>query len=240
MIIGVLHLLSTQSQDYIDHAVRNAKKLEEAGVDAIIVENYYDTPYKPHADFRTAIAVAVATRDVVKTVSIPVGVNILRNACRKAAVVAKYAGGRFIRCNAYTDVVVTESGILPPQAPYIKDVKVLADVYVKHGFTLYPRTLAESVETASTRAKPDALVITGRKTGEPPDPVDVAQARAHTDLPILVGSGVCFNTLEILKIADGAIVGTCLKEGVEIDVEKARKLVREAKTRLKPRRPLQL
>ncbi|MEM1733616.1 MAG: BtpA/SgcQ family protein, partial [Pyrobaculum sp.] len=118
--------------------------------------------------------------------------------------------------------------------------KILADVYVKHGLTVYPPTLAESVETASTRARPDAIVITGRKTGEPPDPVDLATARAYTDLPILAGSGVCFNTLEILKIVDGAIVGSCLKEGVEVDVEKTRRLVKEAKSRLRPRRLLQL
>jgi predicted TIM-barrel enzyme len=42
MIIGVLHLLPTDDPDFLDHAVRNAKKLEEAGVDAIIVENFYD------------------------------------------------------------------------------------------------------------------------------------------------------------------------------------------------------
>jgi len=240
VIIGVLHLLQIDDADYLNHAVRNAKRLEEAGVDAIIVENYYDAPYKPRADLRRAIAVAVAARDVVREVSVPVGVNLLRNACRKAALVAKYAGGRFIRCNAYTDIVLTESGVLTPEAPYLRDVKVLADVHVKHGRSIYPPTLAEAVETATTRARPHAIVITGGKTGEPPDPVDIAVARAHTDLPVLVGSGICFNTLTLLKIADGAIVGTCLKEGREVDVEKAKRLVREAKNTLSPRRRLSL
>jgi len=106
VLIGVLHLLPTGDPDYLDHAVRNAKRLEEAGVDAIIVENFYDAPFKPKADFRTAVAVAVAARDVVKTVSVPVGVNLLRNACRAAAVISQYVGGRFIRCNAYTDLVL--------------------------------------------------------------------------------------------------------------------------------------
>ncbi|MFZ8837591.1 MAG: BtpA/SgcQ family protein [Pyrobaculum sp.] len=240
MLIGVLHLLPTGDPDYLDHAVRNAKRLEEAGVDAIIVENFYDSPFKPKADFRTAVAVAVAARDVVKTVSVPVGVNLLRNACRAAAVISQHVGGRFIRCNAYTDLVLSESGLLKPQAPYLRGVKVLADVHVKHGLTLYPPTLAEAVETATTRANPAAIVVTGGKTGEPPDPVEVATARAYTHLPVLVGSGVCFNTLTLLKIADGAIVGTCLKEGKEVDLEKARRLVREAKSMLSPKRPLLL
>ncbi|ABP51175.1 MULTISPECIES: BtpA/SgcQ family protein [Pyrobaculum] len=240
MLIGVLHLLPKDHPDFLDHAVRNAKRLDEAGVDALIVENYYDMPFKPYADLPTAIAVAVAVREVVRAVSVPVGVNLLRNGCRKAAVIAKYAGGRFIRCNAYTDVVLSESGLLMPQAPYLKGVKVLADVHVKHGLSLYPPTLAEAVETASTRASPDAIIITGSKTGEPPDPVDLATARAYTDLPVLIGSGICFSTLGILKIADGAIVGTCLKEGKEIDVDKARRLVREARSLLSPRRRLSL
>jgi predicted TIM-barrel enzyme len=42
MLIGVLHLLPTDDPNFLDHAVRNAKRLEEAGVDAIIVENFYD------------------------------------------------------------------------------------------------------------------------------------------------------------------------------------------------------
>jgi len=240
MIIGVLHLLPIDDPEFFNHAVRNARRLEEAGADAIIVENYYDTPFKPYADFPRAVAVAAAVRDVVREVSIPVGVNLLRNACRKAAVIARYAGGRFIRCNAYTDVVLTESGLLLPQAPYIKGVKVLADVHVKHGMTVYPPTLAEAVETASTRAAPDAIVITGRKTGEPPAPVEIATARAHTDLPVLAGSGICFNTLNLLKIVDGAIIGTCLKSGREVDLEKAARLIKEARQVLKPRRALVL
>ena len=101
MIIGVVHLLHVESSEYTEHAVRNARMLEEAGVDAIIVENYYDYPYKPRADFRTAIAVTVAARDVARAVSVPVGVNLLRGACRKAAVIARYAeqktGGKFMR-----------------------------------------------------------------------------------------------------------------------------------------------
>lgn len=240
MIIGVLHLLPIDNPDFFNHAVRNARKLEDAGVDAIIVENYYDMPFKPYADLPRAIAVTAALRDVVREVSIPVGVNLLRNACRKAALIARYAGGKFIRCNAYTDVVLTESGLLMPQAPYISGVKVLADVHVKHGLTLYPPTLAEAVETASTRAAPDAIIITGGKTGEPPDPVEIATARAYTDLPLLVGSGICFNTLNLLKIVDGAIIGTCLKSGREVDLEKAARLVREARQFLNPRRPLVL
>ncbi|ACB39826.1 BtpA/SgcQ family protein [Pyrobaculum neutrophilum] len=240
MLIGVVHLLPADEPAYLDHAVRNARRLEEAGVDAVIVENFYDAPFKPEADFKTAVAVAIAAREVARALSIPIGVNLLRNACRKAAVIAKYAGGRFIRCNAYTDVVLSESGILLPQAPYLRGVKVLADVHVKHGLTLYPPTLAEAVETASTRARPDAIVITGRKTGEPPDPVEIATARAYTDLPVLAGSGICFNTLHLLKIVDGAIVGTCFKEGREVDFDKASRLVREAKAALSPRRRLSL
>lgn len=238
MIIGVVHLLPTSRPDFLEHAVRNARRLEEAGVDAIIVENFYDIPFKPEPDLETVAAMAVAARDVIRAVSVPVGVNILRNGCVQAAAVAKAAGGKFIRCNAYTDIVLSESGVLMPQAPYLRDVKVLADIHVKHGLSIYPPTLAEAAEVASTRALPAALVVTGRKTGEPPDPVDLAVARAHADLPVLIGSGLCFNTLVLLKIADGAIVGTCLKTGHEVDVEKASRLVREAKSLLRPKRPL--
>ncbi|MEE9473799.1 MAG: BtpA/SgcQ family protein, partial [Acidimicrobiia bacterium] len=61
-------------------AVRDAGELEHAGFDSLIVENFGDVPFYP--DDVPATTVAAMTRAVLaiqENVSIPVGLNVLRN-----------------------------------------------------------------------------------------------------------------------------------------------------------------
>ena len=69
MIIGCLHLKplpgSPEFEDFdevLDHAVRNAKKLEEGGVDAIIIENFNDKPFLMEVGKETVAAMAVVAK----------------------------------------------------------------------------------------------------------------------------------------------------------------------------------
>jgi len=65
------------------------------------------------------------------------------------------------------------------------------------------------------------VIASGRGTGEAIDSAAlegvVAERESHgLDTPILVGSGVRSDTIaRILTVADGAIVGTALKQGGE-------------------------
>lgn len=157
----------------------------------VIVENFSDAPYRKRVRDPLALAsIAVVVREVVKSVSIDVGVNILRNSGLEAYPVALAAGARFIRVNALAETVITDSGILEPEAPRLKSVRanypgirVYADVLVKHGRSLpYAAAVVESTATGVPpesyvrnlvldyieRASADALVVTGERTGEPP------------------------------------------------------------------------
>ena len=66
----------------------------------------------------------------------------------------------------------------------------------------------------SQDAGADALIVTGAATGAA-TPLDaVAEVKQVVNLPVLVGSGTNSDTVDqVLKIADGAIVGSSLKEG---------------------------
>jgi len=80
---------------------------------------------------------------------------------------------------------------------------------------------AESFADTAERGLADAVIASGRGTGEAMDPEAlesvVADRDAHgLDTPVLVGSGVREDTVgDVLAVADGAIVGTALKEGGE-------------------------
>ena len=58
-------------------AVEEAKILESAGVDGLQVENIWDYPYAKDKEIslECTAALAVATHEVARSVSIPVGVN---------------------------------------------------------------------------------------------------------------------------------------------------------------------
>ncbi len=85
----------------------------------------------------------------------------------------------------------------------------------KHATPLHGMSLEEVVRAALIRGRADGVVVTGSETGRPPDPETVRRAKeAAGDRPVLVGSGVTpDNAVELLRWADGAIVGTWLKEG---------------------------
>lgn len=207
----------------IEKAVKDARAAEEGGADGVIIENYLDHPYpKDRAGPLKVAAMAVIVREVVKAVSIPVGVSILRNCGPEAAAVAHASGASFIRVNALAQAVVSDQGVLEPAAYRLAVAEalmrwspyVMADVNVKHAAPLTPRPLREVIEETVVRGGADAVIVTGPATGRPPSPEEVAEAGKH--LPpgadLVVGSGVTpDNVGEYLGNAHGFIVGTYLK-----------------------------
>ncbi len=247
-VVGVVHLpplpgspLAIDLDYAVDYAVEEARKLEEAGVDAVIVENYGDRPYPLDTAGRLSLAsMAVVVREVVRSVSLPVGVNMLRNSAADALAAAYAAGASFIRVNGYCELRASPEGVMTPRARELEELRsllprrvaVLADVDVKHSYPLASGydpavSLAECVE----RGLPDAVVVTGPRTGEAPEPGYVAAlAAARRSTPLLVGSGVGPHNVRLYwRLADGFIVATSLKRGGvtagRYDVEKVRRFV---------------
>lgn len=92
---------------------------------------------------------------------------------------------------------------------------------------------AESMADAVERGLADATVVSGLGTGHG---VDVAELEAAVEtreafdleVPVLVGSGVTPGTVgEVLSIADGAVVGTALKEDGDVANPVSERRVRE-------------
>jgi membrane complex biogenesis BtpA family protein len=245
-LIGVVHLPPLPGspryaggfESVVDFAVRNARALDEAGFDGIILENFNDFPFKARArDPETVAAMAVVAREVRRAVSAQLGINILRNSAPEAVAVAAAAGGSFVRANALCEVVSAPEGLLEPVAREVAevlarlraDVKVLADIYVKHGWPLHQRPLAEVALDCAERGGASALIISGARTGSPPDPAAIAEA-SKAGLPVYVGSGTTPENLERFRGTYGLIVGTYLKRpDGSVDPEKARRYVEAAR-----------
>ncbi len=231
-VLGMVHLLPLPGSprwagampEVLDRAVADAQALEAGGVDGLIVENYGDIPFaKGRVEAHTVSAMTLAVAAVGNAVGIPVGVNVLRNDGRSALAIAAVAGAGFMRVNVHTGVMVTDQGIVEGDAYETVrcrrqlgvDIKILADVFVKHATPLGMQSIEQAARDTAYRGLADALIVTGSGTGEPTEMGDVLRVReAVPDVPLLVASGVDKgNVAPLLSVADGVIVGTSLKQG---------------------------
>ena len=203
-------------------ATRDAGILEDAGFDALMVENFGDVPF--FADDVPKLTVAAMTR-VVAAVrdasSLPVGVNVLRNDALGALAVAAACGASFIRVNVLSGLMYTDQGPIVGRAADVArqrqavapGVAVMADVWVKHASPPPGSDLAQSAEDLVERGLADAVVVSGPSTAREPDIGQMELVKsAIGGTPLLVGSGAdAGNVAKLLAVADGIIVGSSLK-----------------------------
>lgn len=229
-MIGMVHLLPLPGaprwqgsfQQVLDRAASDAAALAEGGIDAIIVENYGDTPFFPgRVPPETVAAVTAAVIAVRNATDLPIGVNMLRNDAAAALGIATVTGAAFIRVNVHTGAMLTDQGwlsgaaheTLRTRAALGANVGIFADVLVKHATAPAGLSLEDAARDTWHRGHADALIISGSGTGEPTGVDDVH--RAKTAVPaatILIGSGLtAANAAELLAGADGAIVGSAVK-----------------------------
>jgi hypothetical protein len=228
----------------IERAVDDATALERAGFDAVIVENFGDVPFVKDAVQPITIAsMALAVAKVVDQLSIPVGVNVLRNDALGALAIAAAAGASFIRVNVLSGVMFTDQGIIEGRADELArtraelgpQIQVFADVFVKHAVPPVGLELVRAAEDLAFRAGADALILSGSSTGTPTDLGPVGALRAACpQVPLLVGSGATTDSVaELLEQVDGVIVGTAIEvdghTANPVDPDRAARFVRAAR-----------
>lgn len=253
-VIGVVHLLPLPGApgwggDFgavLGRARGDLAALAEGGVDAAIIENFGDAPFRAEAvEPETVAAMARVVTALRPLTALPLGVNVLRNDAAAALAIASICAGpdSFIRVNVHSGAMLTDQGLITGRADRTirrrrelgVSVAILADVLVKHAVPLGPQTIEDAARDAVERGFADALIVTGVGTGHATDLGDVRRVRAALpDVPILVGSGVGEqNVRETFALADGAIIGTAFKQGGAttnpVDVERVRRLVTAAK-----------
>ncbi|MEQ8960822.1 MAG: BtpA/SgcQ family protein, partial [Coleofasciculus sp. C2-GNP5-27] len=115
-IIGVVHLLPLPTSPrwggslkaVIDRAEQEATALASGGVDGIIVENFFDAPFtKNQVDPAVVSAMTLVVERLMNLVTLPVGINVLRNDARSAIAIASCVHAQFIRVNVLTGVMAT-------------------------------------------------------------------------------------------------------------------------------------
>lgn len=231
-LIGVVHLgalpgaprFTGNLDAVLEHARVDAERLAAGGVDAIIVENFGDTPFCAGAvASETIAAMALAVGSVMEASGgIEVGVNVLRNDARSALGICAATGASFLRVNILCGAAATDQGVITGDAAGLMrerariapGVKVFADVHVKHATPIGDTSLVESAVETLERGGADAVILSGSRTGSPPSSDELVSVRERVgDSPIFIGSGLDVgNAALLLSHVTGAIVGSSLKE----------------------------
>ncbi|MEG0834748.1 MAG: BtpA/SgcQ family protein, partial [Christensenellaceae bacterium] len=229
-IIGMVHLQALPGtpgycgnlKGIIEYAIKDAEALAEGGVNAIQIENQFDTPYCLPDNIgaeTVAIISVVADKLVQMFPEIPVGINVHMNGAIQALAIAKASGAQFIRCFNLMNAYISNSGYVGATAPALmryrrsidaEDIMVFGDFQVKHGSHAITadRTLEEKAQDIQT-AKAEAAILTGISTGVAPDAQSIKRVKSSIAIPLIIGSGLSVkNCQELWPLVDGAIIGS--------------------------------
>ncbi len=211
----------------VKQAVSEAKTLEKAGFDSLMIENFGDTPFsKDRVAPETVASMTVIAHAVRDAVKIPIGINVLRNDAVSALAIASVVGAQFIRVNVLSGVAATDQGWIEGRAPEVlaarerldPSIPILGDVWVKHARQFSSDSLTQAIEETAYRAGADAVILTGATTGRLASSERLSEAVrtcSSLEIPLYLGSGVSAETLAELPDGgiSGVIVGSDLREG---------------------------
>lgn len=229
-IIGVVHLLPLPTSPrwggnlkaVVDRAEQEAVALASGGVDGIIVENFFDAPFpKDQSDPAVVSAMSLIVHRLMQMVTLPIGINVLRNDAHSALAIATCTQAQFIRVNVLAGAMATDQGLIEGRAHELlryrrelgSEVSIFADVLVKHARPLSSPNLTVAVQDTIERGLADAVILSGWATGSPPNLEDLELAKAAAgSTPVFIGSGADWENIStLMQAADGVITCSSLK-----------------------------
>ncbi|MEM0011289.1 MAG: BtpA/SgcQ family protein [Candidatus Bathyarchaeia archaeon] len=245
-IIGMVHLQPLPGspnydpdksiEEIIDAALRDARALENGGIDGILLSNESDIPFLFKVGPETIAAVTYAAVRIKDEISIPIGIDILWGDARAALAIAKVVGSKFIR-TLVSGVYASDLGLINTHGAKIiryrkfigaNHVRIFAYINPECASSLSPRPLNIIAKTLKWLGMADAYCISGAMPGMPPELEEIKKMKEEVpDIPLITNTGMNkHNVGEYLKYVDGVIVGTSLKiENVTLNPVDEKKVV---------------
>jgi uncharacterized protein len=231
-IIGMAHLPALPGTPLYDAAGgmatvrdwvrRDLEALQAGGISAVMFCNENDRPYRLDADMASVAALTDVVASLRGELSVPFGVNVLWDPKATLAVAAA-TGAAFCR-EIFAGAFAGDFGLWVRTAGdafrYRREigaesVRLLFNINAEFAAPLAPRPLGEVARSVVFSSSPDGLCVSGPITSQPADAsglAEVAAAVAGSGVPVLVNTGFkAGNAAQLLRHADGAIVGSSLK-----------------------------
>jgi uncharacterized protein len=209
-------------QKILDHAAADIEALQVGGVDAVMFGNEGDRPYLLKASPQSLAAMAYAVGALRPSIKVPFGVNYLWDPVATVSL-AVASGAAFAR-EIFTGVYESDMGVWAPDAATAlrlkadlgrPDLALLFNINAEFASPLGSRTIAARARSAVFSSLADVVLVSGAMTGEG---VETAALKIVKDAvpgtPVFANTGVNIDTVaDILRIGDGAVVGTHFKIG---------------------------
>jgi uncharacterized protein len=231
-IIGMVHLEPLPGsprhqgmtiREICDHALEEAHILKNGGINGAIVENFGDYMFLKKVGPEVVSAITYVGAAIAREIpELTLGICVLQTDAIAGMAIAHTIGAKFIRVPYYTETYVVDAGMMDSCAGEVlryrkylnANVKIFADVHIKHGYPLSQRPIGESARDTEHRGLADAILVTGIATGAETNPLDVIEVKKSVErTPVIVASGVDeVNFLSYKDYADGVILGTRIKK----------------------------
>ena len=230
-----LHDAEAGLEGLVEGARADLDALQAAGVDAVMFGNENDRPYEFDVDRASTATMAYVIGRLRGEIRVPFGVNVLWDPMSTVALAAA-TGAAFVR-EIFTGTYASDMGPWTPDAGAAmryrdrlgrKDCLMLYNVSAEFADSLDRRSLPDRARSAVFSSIPDAVLVSGQITGEAAKMADLETVKAVLpQVPVLANTGVKHGTVaEVLRIADGCVVGSALKLGGDtwkpVDPERAR------------------
>jgi membrane complex biogenesis BtpA family protein len=182
--------------------------------------NENDRPYEFNVDSASTATMAYVIGRLKSEITVPFGVNVLWDPMSTIALSAA-TGAAFVR-EIFTGTYASDMGPWTPDAGaamryrdrlHRSDLAMLYNVSAEFADSLDRRSLADRARSAVFSSIPDAILVSGAITGEAAAMTDLESVKkVLPTTPVLANTGVKHATIaDVLKIADGCIVGSSLK-----------------------------
>ena len=205
----------------IKEAKKDLEALQTAKFDAIMFGNENDRPYQLNVDTASTAAAAYIIGELKRDIKIPFGVDMLWDPMATIAL-GTATKANFVR-EIFTGTYSSDMGIWAPNAGEAlrykqnlgsEEMLLLFNISAEFAYSQDRRPLTDRARSVVFSSLPDAILVSGQITGEAAsmhDLMSVKKVLPHT--PVLANTGVKHDTvIQVLKTADGCIVGSSLKE----------------------------
>ena len=207
-------------QKILDLAAADIEALQAGGVDAVMFGNEGDRPYLLKASPQSLAAMAHAVGALKSLITVPFGVNYLWDPIATVAL-AVASGAAFAR-EIFTGVYESDMGVWAPDAATAlrlkadlgrPDLTLLFNVNAEFASPLGSRTIAARARSAVFSSLADVVLVSGPMTGQGVETADLKIVKeAVPGTPVFANTGVTIDTVaDILRVGDGAVVGTHFK-----------------------------
>ena len=204
----------------LDLAAADIEALQAGGVDAMMFGNEGDRPYLLKASPQSLSAMAYAVGALRALIKVPFGVNYLWDPVATVSL-AVASGASFAR-EIFTGVYESDMGLWRPDAASAlrlradlgrPDLTLMFNINAEFASPLGSRAIASRARSAVFSSLADVVLVSGPMTGQGVETADLTIVKdAVPGTPVFANTGVTIDTVaDILRIGDGAVVGTHFK-----------------------------